>query len=43
MAGTAGMTTVWSSAASSMHRMMPVMTRRICGWLYCGGDVRETS
>ena len=29
MAGTAGMTTVWSSAASRMHSMMPVMTRRM--------------
>ena len=32
MAGTAGMITVWSSAASRMHSMTPVTTWTICGW-----------
>ena len=30
MAGTAGMTTVWSNEARKMHSMIPVTTRRIC-------------
>ncbi|SPA36295.1 exported hypothetical protein [Cupriavidus taiwanensis] len=36
IAGTAGITTVWSSAASRMHSTMPPITRITARWSWAG-------
>ncbi|SPA26929.1 exported hypothetical protein [Cupriavidus taiwanensis] len=36
IAGTAGITTVWSSAASRMHSTMPPITRITARWSWTG-------
>ncbi|MCY1302879.1 hypothetical protein D9M68_766840 [compost metagenome] len=43
MAGTAGITTVWSSAASRMHSTMPPMTRMMARWSWTGDGIAWTA